>query len=716
VSRPRPWCRLRFAFAALLVLGSACGGAPLLAPVPPVTSATPGPDALPPAPPAVSDASPSASAYVGHGVETIAPEVLAKYRPVALSPDVSRRIESLMDVRAPGVGALSPDGKSLYFSWSITGIGQIWRVDGPRHFPEQVTGGEDSTSLAAITPDGRYLVIQRDRKGEENPGLYLQPAAGGPLEVIQHVQGVQTHFEAVSSDSRYVYFTANDRKPDAYVVYRWDVAKKERQVVFDGSGTSPAGGAPPTPNTSAAAATPAPAGGLWHVSDLKDDGRLLLRRETGSLTAEYSEWDPGRRTLTPLLGQGETEEYDARYGAREGELVVLTNKLGEFRRLYSWKAGKLTAVGPVGDDVKFDVDGFAIDRKRTRVVYTINEGGFTRPRALDAKSLRPLVLPAFPDADHVTFGETTPDGRYTTLGVDDGRHPLRGLVLDWSTGKVEPWHAPSTPEIDTTKFARVALESYPARDGTKIPVLVRRPEASRCGVQSPCPIIVSFHGGPESQARPGFSVGAQMFVDAGFVYVEPNVRGSDGYGKTWLHADDGPKRLDIITDIEDAAKWARSHFAAGGKEPRVGIFGGSYGGYSVLMGMTMFAGAYDAGVDVVGISDLRTFLRNTAPYRRILRISEYGDPDRDADALARLSPMTYVDRTRAPLLIMQGASDPRVPAGEAVQIHDALERRGVACSLMIFPDEGHGAQKRENRVLMLGGAIAFFEKQLGQGP
>jgi dipeptidyl aminopeptidase/acylaminoacyl peptidase len=695
MSRPRRWVSLALALAAQVGLG--CGGAPLLTPIPPVTSATPGPSALPPAPSSSADAAPGASGYVGHGVETIAPEVLARYRPLALAPEISRRIESLMDVRAPGIGALSPDGKSLYFSWSITGIGQIWRVDGPRHFPQQVTGGEDSTALAAITPDGRYLVIQRDRKGEENPGLYLQPVAGGPLETIQHVHGVQTHFEAVSSDSRYVYFTANDRKPDAYVVYRWDVGKKERQVVFDAAST-------PAPQGSSS-----PGGGLWHVSDLKDDGRLLLRRETGSVTAEYSEWDPAHRTLTPLLGQGETEEYDARYGAREGELVVLTNKLGEFRRLYAWKAGKLA---PLGDDIKFDVDGFSIDRKRTRIVYTVNEGGFTRPHALDAKTFRPIALPAFPDADHVYVGETTPDARFTTLGVDDGRHPLRGLVLDWSSGKVEPWHAPSTPEIDTTRFARVELESYPARDGTKIPVLVRRPEPDRCGAQAPCPVIVSFHGGPESQARPGFSVGAQMFVDAGFVYVEPNVRGSDGYGKTWLHADDGPKRLDVITDIEDAAKWARTRFAAAAKEPRVGIFGGSYGGYSVLMGMTMFAGAYDAGVDVVGISDLRTFLRNTAPYRRILRMSEYGDPDRDADALAKLSPMTYVDRTRAPLLIMQGASDPRVPAGEAIQIHDALERRGVACSLMIFPDEGHGAQKRENRVLMLGGAIAFFEKEL----
>jgi dipeptidyl aminopeptidase/acylaminoacyl peptidase len=669
--------RARLAF--VLASASACGGAPLLTPVPPVTTAVP---AVPAGPTASASAAP---AYEGHGADTIAPEALAKYRPQALAPEVSRRIESLMDVRAPAAGELTPDGKSLYFSWTISGIGQVWKVDGPRRFPQQITGGEDSTRLAAITPDGRWLVIQRDRKGEENPGLYLQAAGGGPLQIIQHVRGVQTHFEAVSTDAKSIYFTANDRKADAYVVYRWDVAKKERQVVFDQPG-------------------------LWHVSDVRNDGRLLLRKETGSLTAEYSEWDPAKGALTPLLGQGETEEYDARYGAHEGELVVLTNKLGDFRRLYAWKAGKLT---PLGDELHFDVDGFAIDRRRARILYTVNEGGYTRPHALDARTYRPVAMPAVAGADHVFFGETTPDARYTTLGIDDGRHPLQGYVLDWSTGRLEPWHAPSTPEIDTATFARAELASYPARDGAKIPAFVRRPDPARCP-QGLCPVVVSFHGGPESQAKPGFSVGAQMFVDAGFVFVEPNVRGSDGYGKAWLHADDGPRRLDVITDIEDAAKWARTAFAAGGREPKVGIYGGSYGGYSVLMGMTMFAGAYDAGVDVVGISDLRTFLRNTAPYRRILRISEYGDPDRDAEALTKLSPMTYVDRVKAPLLIMQGASDPRVPAGEAIQIHDAIERRGVPCSLMIFPDEGHGAQKRENRVLMLGGAVAFFEERLGR--
>jgi dipeptidyl aminopeptidase/acylaminoacyl peptidase len=242
-------------------------------------------------------------------------------------------------------------------------------------------------------------------------------------------------------------------------------------------------------------------------------------------------------------------------------------------------------------------------------------------------------------------------------------------------------------------------------------MFVRKP-ASCDKAQAPCPVVIHFHGGPEGQSRPGFHAYGQLFVDAGFVFIEPNVRGSDGYGKTWLHADDGPRRLDVITDIEDAAKHARTAFAVGGKAPRVGVMGGSYGGYSTLVAMTMFAGAFDAGVANVGMSNLLTFLRNTAPYRRALRISEYGDPEKDRDALVKLSPVTYIDRVSAPLLLIQGASDPRVPVGEAIQMRDALEKRGAATKMIVFPDEGHGTQKRENKVLEIGHTLDFFETHL----
>ena len=667
------------------LLASSALAACTTAPPPPVPP-PPSPPAPPPgfvteSAPAPSASAPEASKYEGHGLASVPPEVLAKYRPRPLPSDVSRRIQAMLDLRPPSPGRLAANGKHLFFNWAITGVSQIYRLDAPNGFPTQLTGGEDGAQAVGVTPDGKWLVVTRDRKGEENPGLFLQDAEkGGALTKIQHDAGVQVRFEGVSHDGKHVYYSANDRKKDSYVVYRWSIADKAREVVFDQEG-------------------------LWTVDDLADDGRLLLSRATGGASQEISLWDPAKKALTPVLGQGEREEHRAAFGA-SGEVLVLTNKSSDVRRLYKVDGQKLVAVTP---ELPHDVARFDIDRKRLRILFTVNEGGFTRLRALDAKTYREVPLPKLPVADHVRLGASTPDGRLTTVSVDDGKGPPRAFVIDWKAGRAEAWHHPSTPEIDATAFARAEVKTYPAHDGTKIPVLVRRP--LRCA-SDPCPVVVAFHGGPEAQALPGFSVAAQAFVDAGFVFVEPNVRGSDGYGKAWLHADDGPKRLAVITDIEDAAKWVRTELASGGKAPKVGVYGGSYGGYSSLIGMTMFAGAYDAGVDVVGVSNLVTFLENTAPYRRSLRTSEYGDPEKDRDALIKLSPITYVDRVKAPLLILQGANDPRVPAGEAVQMHEALTGRGISSELMIFPDEGHGAQRRENQVLFLGHSIAFFEKHL----
>jgi dipeptidyl aminopeptidase/acylaminoacyl peptidase len=652
--------------AALVALALAAGAA---AQVP----------AAPPAPAPTPAGAPS-KGYSGHGAASVAPELLARFAPRPLDPAVSRTIQAMLDVRAPGAGVLSDDGRRLYFSWRVTGTNQLWRLDGADRFPVQLTAGEDATTLFAVTPDGRTLVVQRDRKGEENPGLYLLPAGGGALVEIQHRPGVQTAAQLLARDGRTLYYRSNDRRPDAYALYRYDLVSGARELVLDQPG-------------------------LWSIRDERA-GKLLLKKETGALTSEWFEWDVAARALAPLLGQGEAEEYEVAYAAQPGELLVQTNKLGDLTRLYRWKAG---ALAPVTPELKWEVSGFSLDQGRTRLLYQVNEAGSTRLFALDARTYRPVALPRLPAADHVLAGATTRDGRYTVLSVDPGDAPAASWVHDWQAGTLRRWVVPSAPEVDTSRFARATLESYPARDGTPIPAFVRRP--ARCA-PAPCPVLVQFHGGPEGQVKPGFSPAAQLYVDAGFVVVQPNVRGSMGYGKRWLRADDGPKRLGVITDIEDAARWARKAFAAGGVEPRVGILGGSYGGYSTLIGMTMFAGAYDAGASNVGISNLVTFLENTAPYRRILRATEYGDLARDREALVKLSPSSYVDRVRGPLLLIQGASDPRVPVGEALQIHDALTARGVPVELLIFPDEGHGAQKRENVVQTLGRQLEFFRRTL----
>ncbi|MDB4939518.1 MAG: Acylamino-acid-releasing enzyme [Labilithrix sp.] len=668
----------------------ACGPAGEGARVPPVTSAGAKPTDAVAAPP--PKAGSGGSPYAGHGAESVPPEVIARYAPTPLATDVSRRIQAMLDVRAPVGSRIAPDGSSVYFAWNVTGTAQVWKADGPRRFPLQLTGGEDVTRLVGITPDGKWLVVSRDRKGEENPGLYLLAADnGGALREVQHKAKVQTQLEYVSDDGKYLYFRSNDVKIDSYAIYKWEIATGKRELVF---------GEP----------------GLWSIAD-HTGTKLLLAKATGALTSELSAYDEASKTTTPLFGQNEKEEYDVAYGAAPGELLVQTPKFGDFRRLYrtkpSARSGKPLAAADViavTPDVKHDVASFFIDRPRTHVYYTTNEGGFTRAHVLDGKTYAEQKLPEVKDAVHTRFGTPTWNGRFVTVNVSTAKAPTTSYVFDWQTQKLVQWVMPSTPEIDTSKFAVASLETYPARDGTKIPMFVRRPPG--CNVAALCPVVVSFHGGPEGQSLPGFHAFAQLFVDAGFVFVEPNVRGSDGYGKAWLHADDGPKRLQVVSDIEDASKYVRSAWAHEGKAPKVGITGGSYGGYSTLIGMTKFAGAYDAGVANVGMSNLLSFLLNTAPYRRALRASEYGDPEKDREALLELSPITHIARVNAPLMLIQGASDPRVPVGEAIQMHDALEKRGVATKLMVFPDEGHGAQKRENKVLEIGHTLSFFEATL----
>lgn len=656
---------------------------------------TPAPGSATAAPPPQAPApqpAPANAGYKGLGVESLSPEVLAKYAPKPVEPELSRRIQALLDVRAPGAGLVSPDGKRMYFTWSVTGTQQIWRLDGPMRFPVQLTGGEDTTSIAALTPDGKTLIVSRDRSGEENPGLYLLSTSGGAMQLVQHEKGVQTFLQHVADDGRSILFRANDRTKDAYAIYRYELGSKSKTLVF---------GEP----------------GLWEVADVRGKSgaeTILLVKNVGSNMTELYEYEVANKKLTPLFGQGEREDYVAAYGPGD-EVLVLTPKLGEFRRLYQWKRGQAAdakGLVPISPELSHDVSDFAVDHAKKRVVYTVNEAGYTKLFAVDAKTKKPLTLPKLPQADHVRFGATSRDGRYLSISVDPGTAPAQAYVFDWNTTALTRWHEPAAPEVDLSKVPRASLQSYPARDGTKIPVFVRRPAECEKPAE-PCPVIVHFHGGPESQTVAGFNLRSQLFVGAGFVFVEPNVRGSDGYGKTWIHADDGPKRAQILTDIEDAAKWARSSFTVGGKQPRVGVYGGSYGGYSTFVAMTMFPGAYDVGVSVVGISSLVSFLENTAPYRRALRESEYGSLEKDRAALEAMSPINHLDKLRAPLLILQGATDPRVPVGESLQFHEAAVAKNIPSELVIYADEGHGFRKRPNQVSSMGYTLRFFEKHLG---
>lgn len=633
---------------------------------------------------------PSKPTYQGTGIDSISAEDLKTYAPRSIDPKLRSQIEKMMDIRAPSGGALTPDGKTMFFSWNVTGVSQIWKIAGPDKFPILMTAGADNTSLVGITRDGQHLILSRDNSGDEFYGLYLQSInEGSELEPIFQKAKVRAEFQKQSPDGRYLYFAANNVDPSSFAISRYDMKEKKVELIFSEKGQ-------------------------WGVDDINSDGTLLLNNQKNNFSNEYFIFNPEMKTKEPLLGQGETEvRYDAVWTPDGKNFLVVTDKFGDFMRLYFYRNGKYFKNNqwePITPDNKVEVKGMSINKDRNLLSLQLNDQGYFKVAYYNPKTLKEIKPPTFPKkGEQINLGSTTPDGRFSVVRVETAQEPTLQYVIDWKAMKVQQWASPSVPETTTKNYVGAKLESYPSRDGTPIPMFVWR--APNCEKKA-CPVIVDFHGGPESQSRPGFRTTLQLYLSAGFVYVAPNVRGSDGYGKAWLHADDGPKRLRVLFDIPDVANYIKKAWAVNGVAPKVGVMGGSYGGYATLVAMSHFAGVFDAGVAIVGMSDLRTFLGNTSPYRAANRSSEYGDLEKDAGALEQLSPVTFIENVQGPLMILHGAQDPRVPVGEALQFHKKLRDRKVPSELVIFPDEGHGVSKRANRVLLTGYILDFFKKTL----
>lgn len=621
------------------------------------------------------------NSYSGIGVESVKPEDLKQYAPQPLPSETARRLNLMLDLVTPASGKLHPSNNKLFFTWRVTGTSQVWRLDKPNGFPVQMTAGKDSTQILDITADGKFLILSRDVDGQENPGLYLQSVEGGPLTKLFHKPKVRASFQFMSKDSKTLYFTANDEKPEDFIIYKMNIDTKAVEVVFNQPG-------------------------LWSIMDY-NESEFILSKFTGSRSNEVFLYNLRSKDLKPILGQKQKELFDVKFSAIKNEFIIRTSAYGNFSHLFRYNIqGKLI---PLTENLTFDVEDFSMDDKKTKIVYEVNENGYYKIFVLNANTYKAISLPVFKGSEFTNFIGFSKDSSKMVISVGDSKSPRRSFVYDLLSKKATQWITPSVPEVDLTKFISPTLEYYKSRDGEQIPFFVRRPK--QC-INKTCPVIAYYHGGPEGQSLPGFNTFAQLFIDQGFIFAEPNVRGSTGYGKAWLDSDNGPRRLQVIHDIEDFSIFVKKNWSYNGEKVKVGAVGWSYGGYSTLMAMTRFAGAYDAGAALVGMSNLLSFLNNTAPYRRHLRTSEYGDPDKDKEALIQLSPITYIDKIQGPLLIVQGANDPRVPAGEAIQIQKLLQAKKLKSQLILFADEGHGTQKKENRILEWGHVLKFFEENL----
>ncbi len=581
-------------------------------------------------------------------------------------------LRALLELRQAWPIAFLPDGETLLVASDLPGTRQLFLLRGEEltqltDFPEPVDG--------LLLPDGRIL-LEIDSGGNERKQLHLlDPVPGAepePLVVDPRFGHGTPH---VSRDGSLLAYVTNRRNGrDFDVVARRLEGGAER--VFE-------------------------LGGWFAVVSISPDGRWIgaCRRaerdlflldagsgevvEAGSLGAHADEvalaWLPDSSGFLAPRGEGRDTLAIARFdlGSRAWRVELEAE----------WD---LLCHG--------DADG-------RHLLVEANEDGYSRVELRDPGTLalgEEIPLPRRGVAEHFVF---SPDGRRVAFALSTTTEPHQTYVYALGSGAAPAKRTQTGGVEDGVEPSLHRVESF---DGESIPVFLFEPDGD-----GPFPVVVTVHGGPESQWRPWYSQGfgalTQFLVARGYAVAAPNVRGSSGYGQRFEHLDDRERRLDSVADLASVHAWldARPDVDAS----RAVVYGRSYGGYMVLAALAFQPELWAAGIEMVGISNLRTFLENTSEYRRATREQEYGYLS-DPELLARLSPWSRLDAIRAPLFVEHGRNDPRVPVGESEAIHAALTEKGVHCELVIYEDEGHLIEKLENRVDVFERAVRFLNETL----
>lgn len=566
---------------------------------------------------------------------------------------------------------------------------QVHRVREPLGDRQQLTFFPEPISNIAPSPDPEQPVFLfgKDDGGNELYQLYVQDIASGRQRRL--TDGARNTAPLWSNlGERFAYSTTvrNGRDTDIHV---YDMASGESRPVLEREG-------------------------LWYALDWSpDDSRLLVLRYASRSESYPHVLDLDSGLLLPFRPSSDSVSFGGGRFDRDGRGIYYTSDEDtEFRQLrfHDFATGESTLLS---GDIPWDVSSFALSRDGRYLAFVVNADGRSEMHVRAVRGWRTLPAPKLPMGvvGSLRFSE---DGWRIGFTLNSPRSPGDVYSFRVAETRLTRWTQSEVGGLDTSQFIEPELIRYPAfdedADGQRrtIPALVYRPPA-----EGPHPVLVLMHGGPESQTKPTFNPVLQYWVrELGIAVIAPNVRGSTGYGKTYQRLDNGPLRENSLRDVGSLLDWI------GWQEDfdprRVGIIGGSYGGYMVLASLVHFGDRLRAGIDVVGISNFVTFLENTKDYRRHLRRQEYGD-ERDPQMRALLqsiSPTTHAHRIRRPLFIAQGANDPRVPQSEADQMVRTIRENPDAGEVWYFlaRDEGHGFRKKSNRDLY-NNAVALFLRE-----
>jgi len=585
-----------------------------------------------------------------------------------------------------------PSRREILILTRFASTNQVHRVAMPGGARTQLTFFPDRVSNASYPPvDRGFLVVRKDIGGGEWFQNYRLEEATGEVTLLTDGKS-RNSLGVWSRDGQLMAYTSTrrtGRDNDIYVIDPADPASNRLVAEVEGGG--------------------------WTVADWSPDRRSLLIFNYVSITDTelyLLDVETGTKQRITRPPAGETVAYLAAAFAPDGRILVTSDRGSEFQRLAVLDpatGGETVLVG----DIPWDIASFEVSRDGRTVAFLTNENGTSVLHLLELESGRRQRVTGLPPGI-ATGGDGTiefrPDSSEVAVGIASARTPGDVFSVDVRTGRAERWTFSEAGGLNLDQFAEPELITWKSFDGREISGYLYRPPARFTGRR---PLIVNIHGGPESQYRPGFLGRNNYWMnELGIAMIFPNVRGSSGYGKTFVSLDNALKREDSYKDVNALFDWIAARPDLDGS--KVMVVGGSYGGFMTLAVASTYADRIACAVSLVGISNLRTFLENTEAYRRDLRRAEYGD-ERQPEIRAfmeRIAPVNKAASITRPLFVVQGKNDPRVPWTESQQIVDTLKQRGTPVWYLLAEDEGHGFAKKANADYMFYSSVMFVREFL----
>lgn len=583
--------------------------------------------------------------------------------------------------------AFAPDGAHLLISSDATGIFNAYALPVDGGAPEALTGSEDHATFAVsyFPSDSRFLYTF-DEGGNELNQIYV---AGGDLDEPRNLtpgEKTKASFAGWLADGSAFFLTTNERDARAFDLYRYDAETYDRTRVFENADAYSIAALSPDGTQLALVKSKTSADSDIYLADLAEGGAPVL------LTEHEGEIAYGVYDFTP-----------------DGErLIYATNEAGEFSQAWSYELA-------TGDKAPFltadwDISFVSFSPSGRYTVYGVNADAQTDVTVLDTVSGDQMALPDLPAGNLAQLRFDATESQMALM-VTSSTSPADVFVVDLDDATSRRLTNALNPEIDESALVDASVARFESYDGLEIPGILYKPKQATA--DSPVPALVWVHGGPGGQSRIGYSATIQHLVNHGYAIYAINNRGSSGYGKTFFHLDD---KMHGEADLGDVV--ASKGFLAA--KPwidgdRIGIIGGSYGGYMVTAAMAFEPDVFDVGIDIFGVTNWLRTLKSIPPWWDAIKKSLYdemGDPATDEERLRRISSLFHADQIKNPMLVVQGANDPRVLQVESDELVAAIKANGVPVEYIVFPDEGHGFRNRENRIRASEAYLAFLDRHL----